>query len=164
MTFYTLPWSRWNRTHKYVRFTIRNSWIWSEMSWSSIHTKIWTLKQLQHCPQWCSRYKRGKNCEESRWRSQSALVQPLATACLNRCQDLIGKHQLIVPSTLLALATNIRIYKDAKPQRYIRSHHWHMSYFFKIAQYWEMCELRMGSFGIDWYINHWFAAHITTIM
>ena len=90
MTFYTLPWSRWNRTHKYVRFTIRNSWIWSEMSWSSIHTKIWTLKQLHHCTQWCSRYKRGKNCEESRWHSQSALVQPLATACLNRCQDLIG--------------------------------------------------------------------------
>ena len=53
MIFYTLPWSRWNRTHKYVHFTICNSWIWPEMSWSSIHTKIWTLKQLHHCTQWC---------------------------------------------------------------------------------------------------------------
>ena len=40
----------------------------------------------------------------------------------------VPKHQLIVPSTLLALATNIPTYKDTKPQRYIRSHHWHMSY------------------------------------
>ena len=58
-------------------------------------------------PNTCSRNKRRKNCEESRWRSQSALVQPLA---------LVAKHQLIVPSTLLALATNIQIYKDTKIQ------------------------------------------------
>ena len=51
MIFYTLPWSRWNRTHKYVRCTVRDSRIRSEMSWSSIHTKIWTLKQLHHCTQ-----------------------------------------------------------------------------------------------------------------
>ena len=74
----------------------------SEMSWGSIHTKIWTLKQLHHCTQrlnhifnlmllnTCSRNKRRKNCEESRWRSQSALVRPLAMPCLNRCQGLIG--------------------------------------------------------------------------
>ena len=37
--------------------------------------------------------------------------------------SLVPKHQLIVPSTLLALATNIRTYKVTKPQRYIRSHH-----------------------------------------
>ena len=37
----------------------------------------------------CSHNKRRKNCEESRWRSQSALVRLLAMACLNRCQDLI---------------------------------------------------------------------------
>ena len=38
--------------------------------------------------------------------------------------------QVIVPSTLLASATNIRTYKAtvSKPQRYIRSHHCHMSY------------------------------------
>ena len=51
MIFYTLPWSRWNRTHKYVRCTVRDSRIRSEMSWSSIYTKIWTLKQLHHCTQ-----------------------------------------------------------------------------------------------------------------
>ena len=38
----------------------------------------------------CSRNKRRKNCEESRWRSQSTLVRPLAMSCLNRCRDLIG--------------------------------------------------------------------------
>ena len=31
--------------------TVRDSRIRSEMSWSSIHTKIWTLKQLHHCTQ-----------------------------------------------------------------------------------------------------------------
>ena len=31
--------------------TVRDSRIRSEMSWSSIHTKIWTLKQLYHCTQ-----------------------------------------------------------------------------------------------------------------
>ena len=51
--------------------------------------------------------------------------------------SLVPKHQLIVPSTLLALARNIRTYKNAKPQIYIRSHHWHMSYM-RIAngQFW----------------------------
>ena len=35
---------------------------------------------------------------------------------------------------------------------------------------WEICELQMGSFGIDWYkgeftvFNHWFAADITTVL
>ena len=57
----------------------------------------------------CSRNKRRKNCEESRRRSQSALVRPLARPCLIEAKILlVPKHQLIVPSTLLALATNIR--------------------------------------------------------
>ena len=43
-------------------------------------------------------------------------------------------HQRIVPSTLLAPATNIRTYKATRAQIYICSNHWHMSYFFKIAQ------------------------------
>ena len=43
MIFYTLPsCSRWNRTHTDVR------WIRSEMPWSSIHTKIWTLKPVSY--------------------------------------------------------------------------------------------------------------------
>ena len=42
-------------------------------------------------------------------------VRPLAMSCLNRCKiSLLPKHQLIVPSTLLALATNIRTYKATK--------------------------------------------------
>ena len=45
----------------------------------------------------------------------NALVRPLAMSCLNRCKiSLVPKHQLIVPSTLLALATNIRTYKATK--------------------------------------------------
>ena len=62
------------------------------------------------------------------------------TICTWRCClidakiSLVPKHQVIVPSTLLARATNIWTYKATKPQRYIRSLHWHMSYFFKIAQ------------------------------
>ena len=48
--------------------------------------KIFNVMRLNSC----SCYKRRKNCEESRWRSQNALVWPLAMPCLNRCQDLIG--------------------------------------------------------------------------
>ena len=41
MIFYILhSWSRRNRTQKYVRCTVHNSRIRSEMSWGSIHTKI----------------------------------------------------------------------------------------------------------------------------
>ena len=47
---------------------------------------------------------------------------------------LVPTHQLIVPSTLLAPATEIRTHKATKTQRYIRSNYRHMSYFFKIAQ------------------------------
>ena len=79
----------------------------------------------------CSRNKRGKNCEESIWRSQSALVWSLAMPCLIGAKThWLKSIQLIVRSTLLAPAKNIRTYKATKPQRYIRSHHWHMSYFF----------------------------------
>ena len=53
----------------------------------------------------CSCNKRQKNCEESRWQSQSALVWPLAMPCLNRCQDLIGyqasTHSNLQPYWLL---------------------------------------------------------------
>ena len=63
----------------------------------------------------CSRNKRRKNCAESRWRSQSALFRPLAMPCLIDAKiSSVPKHQLIVPSTLLALATNIRRYKATK--------------------------------------------------
>ena len=63
----------------------------------------------------CSRNKRQKNCEESRWRSQSALVRPLAMLYLiNAKISLVPKHQLIVPSALLALPTYIRTCKATK--------------------------------------------------
>ena len=53
MIFYTMPWSRWNRTHKLwntcvVPFAIAEL---GQMSWSSTHTKIWTRQQLYHCTQ-----------------------------------------------------------------------------------------------------------------
>ena len=53
MIFYTIPWSRWNRTHKLrntrvVPFAIAEL---GQMSWSSTHTKIWTRQQLYHCIQ-----------------------------------------------------------------------------------------------------------------
>ena len=74
----------------------------------------------------CSRNRRRKHCEESRWRSQSALVWPLAMSWLGAKISFVPKHQLIVPSTLLAPATHIRTDKATKSQRYIRSHHWHI--------------------------------------
>ena len=70
----------------------------------TVHS-IWIMKILFNVMllNTCSCYKRRKNCEESRWRSQRALVQPSPIPCL-----------------ILALATNIRTYKDTKPQRYKR--------------------------------------------
>ena len=69
----------------------------------------------------CSRNKRRKNCEESRWRSQSALVRPLAMPILIDAKiSLVPKHQLIVTSALLALLQQTS--PDTKPQRYIRLH------------------------------------------
>ena len=63
----------------------------------------------------CSRNKKRKNCEESRWRCQSALVRPLTMPCLIDAKiSLVSQHQLIVPLTLLALATNIRRHKATK--------------------------------------------------
>ena len=53
-----------------------------------------------------------------------------------RCQNLIGSlHQLIVPSTLLAPATEIRTHKATKPQRYINTLTPLTYELFKIAQY-----------------------------
>ena len=54
------------------------------------------------------------------------LTLSTAMSCLDAKISLVPKHQLIVPSTLLAPATES---KHTKPQRYIRSNHWHMSYF-----------------------------------
>ena len=63
----------------------------------------------------CSCNKRWKNCEESIWQSQSALVWPSTMPCLIDAKiSLVPKHQLIVPSTLLAPATNFRTYKATK--------------------------------------------------
>ena len=55
-------------------------------------------------------------------------------SCLDAKISLVPKHQLIVPPTLLVPATHIHTEKATNPQRYIRSNHWHMSYFFKIAK------------------------------
>ena len=56
----------------------------------TVHS-VWIMKIFYvMLPNTCTRNKRRKNCEESRWRSQSALVRPLAMPYLNGCQDLIG--------------------------------------------------------------------------
>ena len=151
MIFYTLPWSGWNTTHKYVRCTVGDSRIGHKCleaastleyeplnSCITVHS-VWIMKIFYvMLPVTCTRNKRRKNCEGSRWRSQSALVRPLPMPCLNRCQDLIGSLAS-THSTFNLIGScnkhpNIQSHKDTKLQRYIRSHHWHMSYFFKIAQ------------------------------
>ena len=58
--------------------------------------------------------KRRKNCDGSKWWSQSSLVWPLAMPCLDAKISLVPKHQFIVPSTLLAPATEIRTHKAIK--------------------------------------------------
>ena len=73
-------------------------------------------------PNNCSRNKRRKNCQESRWRSQSALVRPLAMSCLSRCQDLIGSlastHSTFNLIGSCNTHPNIQSYRDTKLQRY----------------------------------------------
>ena len=54
--------------------------------------------------------------------------------------SLVPKHQLIVPSTLLALATNIRTYKATKIHTLTP-----LTYFFKIAQQWSTATKRHRS-------------------
>ena len=58
--------------------------------------------------------KRRKNCEGSKWWSQSSVVWHLAMSCLDAKISLVPKHQFIVPSTLLAPATEIRTHKAMK--------------------------------------------------
>ena len=75
--------------------------------------------------------------DEKLWRIKMAVSKcPCLTlsrvnVMLDAKVSLVPTHQLAVPSTLLAPATTS---KHTKPQRYIWSNHWHMSYFFKIAQ------------------------------
>ena len=58
----------------------------------AVHS-VWIMKIFYvMLPNTYTRNKRRKNCEGSRWRSQSALVRPLPMPCLNRCQDLIGSY------------------------------------------------------------------------
>ena len=58
----------------------------------TVHS-VWIMKIFYvMLPNTWTRNKRRKNCEGSRWRSQSALVRPLPMPCLIRCQDLIGSQ------------------------------------------------------------------------
>ena len=66
-----------------------------------------------------------------------------AMSCLDARISLVPEHQLIVP--LIGPCNthpNTQGHKSTKPQRYIRSQQWHMSYFFKIAKknpaYWRV--------------------------
>ena len=108
MIFYTLPWRAWNNSYiiTNVRSIVRVSRIRSEISWSSTHTKIWTMQQLHHCTQRLNHkdismlcfltplavIKEEKNCKESRWRSQSALVDLKPSECHVRCKNVIGSY------------------------------------------------------------------------
>ena len=150
MIFNTLPWSRWNRTHKLrntcvVLFAIAElgqkcleaapTLKYDPLNSSITVLSVWIMKILNDMLQnTFSRNKRRKNCEESRWRSQSVLVWPLAMSWLDAKISLVPKHQLMVPLTLLAHATLIPTDKATKPQGYIHSDQWHTSYFFKINQ------------------------------
>ena len=108
MIFYTLPWSRWNRTHKLwnmcvVPFTI------AELSQKCLEAAPTLNMNPETTPSlylafesWrylnvmllntFSRNKRRKNCEEYRWRSLSAPVWPYAMSLTVRCQNLIGSY------------------------------------------------------------------------
>ena len=82
----------------------------------TVHS-VWIMKIFNVIlPNTFSRNKRRKNCEESRWRSQSVLVWPLAMSWLDAKISLVPKHQLMVPLTLLAHATLIPTDKATKPQ------------------------------------------------
>ena len=65
--------------------------------------------------------KRWKNCEQSRWPSQSALVWPLAVSSLDALISLTPKHKLIVSSTLLASATHIQTDRDTTIHNYAQT-------------------------------------------
>ena len=146
MIFYTLPWSRWDVTHKYVRCTVCDRRIRSAASTLkyepldsciTVHN-VWIMKIFNvMLLNTCTRDKRRKNCEEFRWRSQSAPVRPLAMPSLIDAKiSLVPKHQAQSTFNLIDSCNkhpNIQSHKAAKPQRYIRSHHLHMSYFCKIA-------------------------------
>ena len=95
--FCTLPWSRWNRTYKLwitrvVPFAIAElgqkcleaapTLKYEPLNICITVLSVWILKMFQCCAsKHLSRNKRQKNCEESRWQSQSALVWPLAQQC-----------------------------------------------------------------------------------
>ena len=72
-------------------------------------------------PNTCSRNKRRKHCEESRWRSQSALVRPLAMSCFKQTPRshwfLSINSQYLQPYWLLQQTsehTKIQKYKATK--------------------------------------------------
>ena len=121
---------------KYVRCTVRDSRIRSEMSWGSTH--IHCTQRLNHkdISMLCFWTPLAVIKDEIMWRIKMAVSKcPCLTlsrvnVMLDAKIPLVLTHQRIVPSTLLAPATNIRTYKATKPQRYICSNHWHMSYFF----------------------------------
>ena len=136
------PSSRWNRTQKLWNTCVAPFAAIDDLRQKCLEATPTPKYEPLNCPitvlsVWIlntfSRNKRRQNCEKPRWRSQSALVWPLAMSCLDAKISVVPKHQLIVPSTLLAPATHIRTDKVTKWQRHIRPDHWHMSYVFKIT-------------------------------
>ena len=81
MIFYTLPWSRWNRTHKL--------WNTCVVPFAIAELGQKCLEAAPTCTKIFSRNKRRKIREESRWWSQNALVWPLGMSCLNAKISLV---------------------------------------------------------------------------
>ena len=125
MIFYTMPWSRWNRTHKLwntyvVPFEIAEL---GQMSWSSTHTKIWTRQQLYYCTQRLNHENISMLClltplavikDVKIVKNQD--VMSMSMLLTVRCQNLIGSYtsthssfNLIGPRNKYP---NIQIYKD----------------------------------------------------
>ena len=125
MIFYTMPWSRWNRTHKLwntcvVPFAIDQL---GQMFWCSTHTKIWTRQQLYHCTQRLNHEDISMLClltpltvikDVKIVKNQD--VMSMSMSLTVRCQNLIGSYtsthssfNLIGPRNKYP---NIQIYKD----------------------------------------------------
>ena len=145
MIFYTMPWSRWNRTHKLwntyvVPFEIAEL---GQMSWSSTHTKIWTRQQLYHCTQRLNHENISMLClltplavikDVKIVKNQDAMSMSMLLTV--RCQNLIGSYtsthssfNLIGPRNKYP---NIQIHKDTYQQHTLKP----LTYELFIAQKW----------------------------
>ena len=129
MIFYTLPWSRWNRTHKLwntcvVPFAIDQL---GQMFWCSTHTKIWTRQQLYHCTQRLNHEDISMLClltplavikDVKIVKNQDAMSMSMSLTV--RCQNLIGSYTS-THSSFNLIGPRKKISEHTNPQRYVPS-------------------------------------------